>query len=114
VIGLKNRRQAWLHAFARGILQRKGRRTETYRLLTNTLHKGSIAQTHFFGGVNNSSGLPLSEAAGSFSRASFVRRSFQLENKNEPSVLAPEAMDAADSFVARPFDADCLARLPDA
>jgi hypothetical protein len=47
----------------------------------NALQKTSITQAHFFGGVNNSSGLPLSEPAGSFSRASPDRSSFQTENK---------------------------------
>jgi len=54
---------------------------EANQLLRNTLQKTSTMQAHFFGGVNNSSGLPLSERAGSFSRASPDRSSFQLENK---------------------------------
>jgi hypothetical protein len=47
----------------------------------NALQKTSITQAHFFGGVNNSSGLPLKRNSGLVLRASPDRSSFQLENK---------------------------------
>jgi hypothetical protein len=64
-----------------GVLTRRRQRAGVHQLLRNAVQKSSIRQAHFFGGVNNSSGLPLSERAGSFSRASPDRSSFQLENK---------------------------------